>query len=117
VPTRGRFSNDPETRQLVEEYAMERARQFFSEQGFVVKTHDKPFNLRCTRDEAALFVEVKGTQTDGEEILLTPNEVAFASRHKDRMALFVVSNIVVSADAHGKRMASGGTKHIENPWR
>jgi hypothetical protein len=33
------------------------------------------------------------------------------------MALFVVSNIVVSADAHGKRMASGGTEYIGNPWR
>jgi hypothetical protein len=44
--------------------------------------------LRCTKGIEVLHVEVKGTQTEGEEILLTPNEVAFVTSHRDTMELF-----------------------------
>jgi len=46
-----------------------------------------PSDLRCTKGIEVLRVEVKGTQTEGEEILLTPNEVAFVTSHRDTMEL------------------------------
>jgi hypothetical protein len=109
------FSADPETRRVVEEYAVSRARQYFEAQQFTVETHGKPFDLCCRRGETLLFVEVKGTQTTGEEILLTPNEVAFATRHQDRMALFLVHDVIV-VHKEGKPTASEGTELIQNPW-
>ena len=62
-----------------------------------------------------LFVEVKGTQTTGAEIILTPNEVTFATRHADQMALFVVHDVIVSRK-DGKPIASGGDDRVINPW-
>jgi hypothetical protein len=109
------FSADPETRRVVEEYAVARARQYFEEQQFAVEIHGKPFDLCCRKGGSVVFVEVKGTQTTGEEILLTPNEVTFATRHPDQMALFVVHDVIVSRK-DGKPIASGGGDRVRNPW-
>jgi len=45
--------------------------------------------LYCTRETEVLHVEVKGTQTSGEDIILTADEVEFARRHRSQMALLV----------------------------
>lgn len=58
---------------------------------------------------------VKGTQTLGEDVLLTPNEVAFAENHRDSMALFVVSSCTVDRDDHGIRV-SGGEVRVLHLW-
>jgi hypothetical protein len=58
---------------------------------------------------------VKGTQTEGAEILLTPNEVEFANKHRDEMALFLVYNIEISKK-DGEILASGGTTHLDLNW-
>src|SRR5262249_48269767 len=84
-------------------------------QGYKVDVRGKPYDLHCTRADNTLHVEVKGTTTTGEEILLTPNEVTFAEEHSSSMALFVVSGIQVSEGDNP--VASGGTAIEVRPWR
>ena len=55
-------------------------------------------------------VEVKGTTTDGAEVILTPNEVRHA-RENPCTALFVLSNITVERAEDGAVTATGGTHH------
>jgi len=44
----------------------------------------KPYDLYCIRGAEVLHVEVKGTQTSGEDIILTAGEVEFATRWRCR---------------------------------
>jgi len=62
-----------------------------------------------------LYVEVKGTQTEGTEILLTPNEVKFANEHRGEMALFLVYNVCVSRETD-KIVTSCGETYVEPNW-
>ena len=83
--------------------------------GYDVEDHhqDHPYDLRCTKKNERLYVEVKGTQTNGKGIILTSGEVRFARRNKERMALFVLHSIKVSA---GAKVLSNGEKNVILPW-
>ncbi len=59
-----------------------------------------------------IYVEVKGAQGSGAEILLTKGEVKFHREHPNAMALFIVSDILVTPDGR----ASGGTVSLIMPW-
>ena len=109
------FQVDSAVRKAVEEYAMKRAEEHFVSLYSSIKRKGKPYDLCCTKKASVLYVEVKGTQTEGTEILLTPNEVEFANEHRGEMALFLVSNVDVSAK-DGKVFASGGVTHVEPNW-
>ncbi|QDE91904.1 hypothetical protein BHS06_24575 [Myxococcus xanthus] len=109
------FSSSPEVRRAVESLAMDRAEAHFAAQGYTVERRGKPYDLLCTRAGATLYVEVKGTQTDGAEVLLTPNEVAFAREHRETMALFVLHSVSIES-VEGTVQASGGTVRILQPW-
>ncbi|MGC2515637.1 MAG: DUF3883 domain-containing protein [Terriglobales bacterium] len=80
-----------------------------------VKRKGKPYDLCCTKKASVLYVEVKGTQTEGTEILLTPIEVEFANKHRGELALFLVYNVDVSRK-NGKNVTSGGVTYIEPNW-
>lgn len=45
------------------------------------------FDLLATRGDERLYVEVKGTSTSGEQVILTKNEVAHARANKAVMVL------------------------------
>lgn len=95
-------------------HAMDAAMQYFQRQGYHVEDVSKPesYDLRCTRDGEVLHVEVKGTQTEGEQVFLTANEVDFARRHGESMALFILRSVEVS---DGPK-ADGGELRIYFPW-
>lgn len=109
------FQLDSKLRKALEDYAMDAAKQYFTSQKYVVENHSKnhPYDLRCTRKKELLYVEVKGTQTDGKGIILTSGEVEFAHQHKGQMALFLLHSINVSKD---KKVLTNGEKHIVEPW-
>ena len=108
------FQLDSKTRKALEDYSMKAARKHFASQGYVVEDHSKnhPYDLLCTKKKKRLHVEVKGTQTKGEDIMLTNGEVIFARSHKKAMGLFVLHSIQVAAD--GK--LSGGQERVIAPW-
>jgi hypothetical protein len=110
--TRQGFNLSPAIRKAVEDHAMRLARRHFKSKGFTVVTRGKPFDLLCTRTRERLYVEVKGTQGSGAEILLTRGEVKFHRDNPGKMALYIVAEIQVSANG----TAQGGKTTIKQPW-
>jgi len=108
------FGVSPEARRAIELHAMRLATESLEAEGYQVEdvsafeSHD----LLCRRGDEVLHVEVKGTQSAGREVILTPSEVAFARRVGPHMALFVVSGIRLSPS--GKAM--GGSLLTIQPW-
>jgi hypothetical protein len=111
------FLMSPSRRRAIEQRAVQLAKEHYIAKGYAVKVLGKPYDLLCEADNGhAVYVEVKGTQLSGREVLLTPNEVTFARDHKDQMALFVVSKIVVDSNDPEVVVASGGSQAIYEPW-
>lgn len=108
------FQLDSKTRKAIEDYAMASATKHFTSQGYSVEDHhkDHPYDLLCLTRKVRLYVEVKGTVTSGDSIILTSGEVKFARSHKDEMGLFILHSIQVSADSR----LSNGHKKVFLPW-
>jgi hypothetical protein len=111
------FLLDSKLRKALENHAMAAAKRYFETQGYKWDDHSKtrPYDLRCSRDQEVLYVEVKGTQTNGDEIILTPGEVEFARRHKGEMALFVLHSIQV-AEGDNEFVLGDGEHHLILLW-
>lgn len=120
VARRGRgqgFQLDQEAKAAVEALAMNVATEFYSKAWDVEDVHGtKSYDLICRRGGQVTHVEVKGTTTDGVEVILTPNEVKHA-RENPGTALFVLSNITVERAEDGTVTATGGTYRTYDPWR
>lgn len=112
---------DSVARRKIELHAEDAAIRHFSNLGWdVVRVgHLKlGYDLACQKESGeTLHVEVKGTQTRGEKVILTDNEV----RHSREAvgcgaghALYVVSNIKVSME--GGIHCSGGETKCMWPW-
>ncbi|OIJ32446.1 hypothetical protein BK819_11870 [Microbacterium sp. LCT-H2] len=73
------------------------------------------YDLDCRRGEEHLWVEVKGTTSLGEAVILTKNEVALHREKHPHNALVVVSQINLdrTLDPPG---ASGGRLTVISPW-
>jgi Domain of unknown function (DUF3883) len=120
VARRGRgqgFQLDQEVKVAVEARAMNIATEFYSKTWDVEDVHGtESYDLICRRGDEVKHVEVKGTTTDGAEVILTPNEVRHA-RENEYTALFVLSNIRVERAEDGTVTATGGKCHPYDPWR
>lgn len=105
------------TQLAVEALAMAAARDYYKGENWKVEdvSHNHSFDLLCTRDGAERRVEVKGTTQAYSSVLLTPNEVAHALANPDLVALYVVSEIMVT-DVNGTPVASGGVHAVHDPW-
>ena len=107
---------DPEARRAIDKYAMQRAIAHFSS-GWTVQDVSRIacFDLLCRGEGGELRVEVKGTTTQGEAVLITRRELENAKRHFPNVALFVTSGISIDRTQKPPR-ASGGTDRILHPW-
>jgi hypothetical protein len=90
------FSTNADMRRAIEQYAMQKAKAFYEERGWKVldvsTTHS--YDLLCKADDGEeLHVEVKGTTSDGTQILLTANEVRHARDHYPKVALFILGKV------------------------
>ena len=110
-----KYVADPEARKAIEDHAVATAFDYFRAQHFRVRKRGKPYDLECSRNDQRLFVEVKGSQTECQEVSLTPNEVKFARDNHDTMALFVVHSIQLDGQ-DGKYTAHGGVAVLLSPW-
>jgi hypothetical protein len=109
------FQLDSKLRKELEDYAMNAAKQYLEEElGYKCEDHSKtcPYDIQCRRDEEVLYVEVKGTQSAGDEIILTAGEVEFAQSHKGQMALFVLHSIRVVKGSNGDTLEGGERRWI-----
>lgn len=112
------YTTNPDIRRAIELYAMREAKTFYEKQGWRVSdvSSTQSYDLLCqanSREE--LHVEVKGTTSDGAQILLTVNEVKHAQKHYPKVALFVLSHIQV--DTESIENPQGGEIQILEPWK
>jgi hypothetical protein len=74
-----------------------------------------PFDFYCQRANAELWVEVKGTTSNGSSVVLTRNEVKHHRSVHPRSSLIVVYNIRLTGTAKNK--AIEGTVFEISPWK
>ena len=116
-PTRGQgFQLDQEAKVAIEAHAMNAATAFYADAWEVQDVHgQESYDLVCRRGDEVKHVEVKGTTTDGAEVILTPNEVSHVRENRDN-ALFILSNIRIEQAEDGTVVATGGARHVYDPW-
>lgn len=110
------FQPNSRIRKVVELHAMGRAHKEFESRGYEVKDVSKkePYDLRCTKSDEVKYVEVKGTQTGGMDIVLTAGEVAFIEKNTAQAILCIVHGITVKG--RGRPKASGGKMTLMEPF-
>lgn len=107
------FNSDPKTRKAVEEYAVRRAKAYFSKRGFKLRAEPgKPFDLEYQTPAGVLRIEVKGRQGPADCVIITRNELEMARKGS---VLFVVDEISV-ANTGGTPRASGGREQVFENW-
>lgn len=110
------FQSDVESRLMIESYAMTICKNHFLRNGYEVidVSANHSYDLLIKKNEESRFVEVKGTQTAGETIVLTKNEVDLSRAHGVNMVLFIVHSIVLNKKSVKK---GSGVVSIIHPWR
>lgn len=108
------FARTPQQRRALEDHSMAAAKTHFRREGFEVEdvSARQPYDLLCKRNYKELHVEVKGTTTTGDAIVLTNNEVKHARSADNACALFIFHSIRLQ----GKKVW-GGKSRILLPWR
>jgi hypothetical protein len=109
------YQSNPRIRMAIEDYAMKWAERHLRREGLqpVDKHKTESFDFLCSFSGKDLFVEVKGTQSDGTCISLTPNEVTHARKNQNS-ALFIVYDLQVK-DGQPPKVA-GGKELFLMPW-
>jgi hypothetical protein len=115
-PARQGLRIHPQTRKAIEVHSMSLATAHFSSEGWMVSdcSAREPYDLLLERGAEIVHVEVKGTSSSGGIVLLTPGEVLHAKEFYPAVALFIVSNIQVSASDPSR--VSGGRVALVYPW-
>jgi hypothetical protein len=108
------FARTPQERRALENHAMAVAKKYFRHEGFDVEdvSARRSYDLLCRRGTRELHVEVKGTTTDGDAIVLTNNEVKHACNPHNSCVLFVLHSIHLK-----EQKATGGKQFVLDPWR
>lgn len=105
----------------IEEHAMNVAQAYFaSETGGAwnvtdVAAEKRGYDLKCTRGDEELYVEVKGTVSAGDSVILTSNEVNHAHADPKRNVLFVVY-LIDAREQDGQWHCEGGETRVLRNW-
>ncbi|GJP28263.1 hypothetical protein NJB18091_10120 [Mycobacterium marinum] len=75
------------------------------------------YDLHATKAGSVVKVEVKGTTSNGSEIVLTRNEVELHKSDHPANALAIVRNITLHRHEGAPPTASGGELVLEMPWK
>lgn len=110
------FQSNVKVRLMVESYAMRLAKKHYASHGYEIDdvSAKRPYDLLIKKNGESRFIEVKGTQTAGETIVLTKNEVDLSRTEGERMSLFIVHSIVMNKKSIKK---GSGIINIIDPWR
>jgi hypothetical protein len=109
----------PKERHAVEMHAMALAEEYLEKElGWRVRdvhlTHS--YDFECTRGSEALIVEVKGTTSTGERIVITQKEVATHRARHPNNALIVVHSINLTRGSDDPEV-DGGELLMCYPWK
>jgi Domain of unknown function (DUF3883) len=111
------FRQSAADRRAIELRAMDVAQVCLAAYGCVNITdvaRSESYDFRCGLHGRELHVEVKGTTSVGDRILLTRNEVSHAREWYPDIALVVVSAIELTKD--DPPVARGGSARVIHPW-
>jgi hypothetical protein len=113
---RAGFRTNAKEIKAIESHAVAVARAYYEDQDFDVEVLGKPFDLRVTKDDESLTVEVKGTTSAGAGVPLTAGEVDHHADAFPHNALVVVRNIDLHRDGVSPT-ASGGRLFELRAWQ
>lgn len=105
-------------RTAIELHSVALASAHLTKEGYTVKDVGAvaSYDLDAVRPGEHLYVEVKGTTSPGEEIILTRREVELIDAEHPHTMLIVVSGIHLDR-SHTPPSASGGTIRVTHPWQ
>jgi hypothetical protein len=112
------FESSPAIRKVIETHAMERARAELETRGyrdFNNTSSRKSYDYTCHRNGKQYYVEVKGTQTDGDVVILTKNEVAHANENPDTSIIVIVHGLKVTDG--DPPTTDGGEVDVHEGWK
>jgi hypothetical protein len=112
------FQSNPAIRRAIESYAMKKAETKLRRRGyrdFDNTANRESYDYTCKKDGKSFFVEVKGTQTAGNAVILTKNEVAHAQKHSDRSIIVIVHTVEVHDG--NPPLVSKGQVDVYESWR
>ena len=76
---------------------------------------NRSYDLLCIAGDDEIRIEVEGTTTAGDQVILTANEVEHACKFP-HVCLFIVSGIEVTRHSDGQIETSGGSESVLDPW-
>jgi len=102
----------------IERHAVAMAAAHYESRGWRVKDvgASSPYDLDVRRDEEHLNVEVKGTTSNGDSVVLTDGEVRHHARGRATSVLVIVRNIRLFRTPDGPQ-TEGGELHELTSWR
>lgn len=74
------------------------------------------YDIKAWHGDEVVHIEVKGTTSLGQEVVLTANEVQFHKVTFPHNALIVVHSIELTRSEEGQPTATGGVLHVHRPW-
>jgi hypothetical protein len=113
----GRNRLSAKENRAIEIHAVKLAIEYFKGQGWesVEDVGDKKsYDIHCSKGKDFLFVEVKGTTSFGNSVVITRNELLVHREQYPNNALFVVSKIHLEKGEDPR--ASGGEISVRQPW-
>jgi hypothetical protein len=123
-PLRSRTGKGPRLtaaeRRVIEERAVLLTMEHFASpaMGYAVRDVGKneSYDIHATKADAVVKIEVKGTTSNGSEIVLTRNEVELHTTDHPANALAIVRNIKLHRLKDSPPTASGGELVLSMPW-
>jgi hypothetical protein len=111
------FQSNPVVRRSIEAHSMKIALARLQSKGYknIINTSlSRPYDYTCEKAGKEFFVEVKGTQTAGNTIVLTQGEVENVRENPKSCVLILVHSIKVSGTKQVR--VSGGTTVVHEKW-
>ncbi|WP_405586163.1 MrcB family domain-containing protein [Streptomyces sp. NBC_01190] len=104
-------------RRAIEQRSVLLATEHFEALGWTVQDvgASKPYDLHLTRANEKLHVEVKGTTSDGSQVILTRAEVEWQRKFAPDNALVIVHSMELDRTVEPVT-ATGGVLHCASPW-
>ncbi len=87
---------DAARRKAVEDYAQALLEAEYRKDGWRVEDvrFTKPYDAVATKGRETVYLEAKGTETDGRSVLVTRGEVSWARKHAGHCVIGIVSGVV-----------------------
>jgi hypothetical protein len=110
------FQSDVEVRLMIESHAMATCKKYYSDRDYEVEdvSANRSYDFVIKKNGQSRLVEVKGTQTSGDTIVLTKNEVNLSREFGGKMILFIVHSIIMNRKTVKK---GSGVISIIEPWQ